>query len=262
MCLLIDDEGAYVNTLNLFCFSYHCKQINRMQINTYSQTSKVFKKMNRLTLTSLLMFVCLSFSFAQTTTKKSSEKEHLVAITTDLGTIKIKLYNETPQHRDNFLKLANEGFYDSLLFHRIIKSFMIQGGDPQSKNAAAGKALGGGDVGYTVPAEFNPALFHKKGALCAARTENPAKASSGCQFYIAQGKVYTNEELDRMGKAFTPEQRKAYTTVGGVPFLDMGYTVYGEVTEGMDVLDKIAAVQTAPGDRPLKDLMMTVKVIQ
>lgn len=218
--------------------------------------------MNRIQLTTLILLLCTTVTFAQTTPKKTMEKEHIVAITTDFGTMKVKLYNETHQHRDNFLKLAREGFYDSLLFHRVIKSFMIQGGDPKSKNAPANTPLGSGDVGYTVPAEFNPAFFHKKGALCAARTENPAKASSGCQFYIAQGKVYTNEELDKMGKTFTPEQRKAYTTVGGVPFLDMGYTVYGEVTEGLDVLDKIAAVQTAPGDRPVKDVMMKVKVIQ
>jgi peptidyl-prolyl cis-trans isomerase B (cyclophilin B) len=218
--------------------------------------------MNRITLNSIILLLCTTISFAQTATKKTMEKERIVAITTDYGTMKVKLYNETPQHRDNFIKLANEGFYDSLLFHRIIKSFMIQGGDPKSKNAPASAQLGSGDVGYTVPAEFNPALFHKKGALCAARTENPAKASSGCQFYIAQGKVYTSQELDQMGKTFTPEQRKAYTTVGGVPFLDMGYTVYGEVTEGLDVLDKIAAVQTAPGDRPVKNVMMKVKVVQ
>lgn len=210
----------------------------------------------------LALLMISTATFAQTTTKKTMEKEHIVAITTDLGTIKLKLYNETPQHRDNFLKLANEGFYDSTLFHRVIREFMIQGGDPQSKGAPAGKMLGNGDVGYTVPAEFNPALFHKKGALCAARTENPAKASSGCQFYIAQGKVYTEAQLKGMGKTFTPEQIKAYTTVGGVPFLDMGYTVYGEVTEGLDVLDKIAAVQIGSGDRPVKDVMMKVKVIQ
>ena len=210
----------------------------------------------------LALLMISTFTFAQTTTKKTMEKEHIVAITTDLGTIKLKLYNETPQHRDNFLKLANEGFYDSTLFHRVIREFMIQGGDPQSKVAPAGKMLGNGDVGYTVPAEFNPALFHKKGALCAARTENPAKASSGCQFYIAQGKVYTEVQLKGMGKTFTPEQIKAYTTVGGVPFLDMGYTVYGEVTEGLDVLDKIAAVQIGSGDRPVKDVMMKVKVIK
>ncbi len=218
--------------------------------------------MKRLLLNTFILFVCTTISFAQTAAKKITEKEHIVAITTEFGTMKLKLYNETPQHRDNFLKLAKEGYYDSLLFHRIIKGFMIQGGDPKSKNAPAETMLGGGDIGYTIPAEFNPALFHKKGALCAARTENPTKASSGCQFYIAQGKVYTNEQLDGMGKTFTPEQRKAYTTVGGVPFLDMGYTVYGEVIEGFDVLDKIAGVQTAPGDRPVKDVMMKVKVIQ
>lgn len=218
--------------------------------------------MNRIKTSIVLLLLCASSAFAQSSSKKAMEKEHIVSISTDYGTMKVKLYNETPQHRDNFLKLAKEGFYDSLLFHRVIKGFMIQGGDPQSKNAPAGKQLGGGDAGYTIPAEFNPNLFHKKGALCAARTQNPAKASSGCQFYIVQGKVFKNEELDKMGKTFSPEQRKAYTTVGGTPFLDMDYTVYGEVIEGMDVIDKIAAVQTAPGDRPVKDVQMKVKVIQ
>lgn len=192
----------------------------------------------------------------------------MVQITTDYGTIKIKLYDETPKHRDNFIKLAKEGFYNGTLFHRVIQGFMIQGGDPNSKNAPAGQPLGMGDVGYTVPAEFNPALIHKKGALCAARTENPTKASSGCQFYIVQGKTYTDAELDQMemraGIKYTPAQRDIYKKSGGTPFLDMNYTVYGEVTEGLDVVDKIAAVQTnrQAGDRPAQDVKMTVKVIE
>jgi peptidyl-prolyl cis-trans isomerase B (cyclophilin B) len=205
---------------------------------------------------------------AQSGQKAADTKEHMVKIITDYGEIKIKLYNETPQHRDNFLKLAREGFYNGTLFHRVIAGFMIQGGDPQSKNAPAGKALGMGDVGYTVPAEFNTSLIHKKGALCAARTENPAKASSGCQFYIVQGKKYTDAELDQMAARqatpYTPAQREVYKTVGGTPFLDQGYTVFGEVVSGLDVLDKIAAVETnrAAGDRPVKDVKMTVKVVQ
>ncbi len=189
----------------------------------------------------------------------------LVLISTDYGDIKIRLYDETPQHRDNFIKLATEGTLNGTLFHRVIKGFMIQGGDPLSKNAAPGQPLGMGDVGYTIPAEFNKSLIHKKGALAAARTENPAKASSGCQFYIVQGAVQTDAGLDqteaRSGIKYSPEQRAIYTTIGGVPFLDMGYTVFGEVIEGLDVIDKIAAVPTAPGDRPLKDVKMTVTLL-
>lgn len=223
-------------------------------------------KILTLTLLTFIMTETAIFSQAQKKNPAPAAKDHVVQITTDYGIIKIKLYNETPQHRDNFLKLAKEGFYNGTLFHRVISGFMIQGGDPNSKTASADAMLGSGDIGYTVPAEFNPALFHKKGALCAARTENPTKASSGCQFYIVQGKKYTSAELDQMearsGNKYTAAQRKAYTEIGGVPFLDMGYTVYGEVITGMDVVDKIAAVQTKPGDRPIKDVKMTVKVAQ
>lgn len=246
--------------------------------------------------------------------------KNIVLISTEFGDMKVKLYNETPLSRDNFVKLVKEGFYDSLLFHRIIKSFMIQGGDPQSKNAAPGVMLGNGDVGYTIPAEFNDLLFHKKGALCAARTENPEKAGSACQFYIVQGKTYTDAELDmieqninngsRMQGAFqtiindaanaglketfmrlqqtnqrdslnaliqntiqpminekvkpfkyTADQREVYKTVGGTPQLDQNYTVFGEVLEGLDVLDKIAAVATGQADRPVKDVRMKMKLL-
>ena len=180
---------------------------------------------------------------------------------TTLGVVKFKLYNETPQHRDNFLKLVNQKFYDSLLFHRVIKDFMIQGGDPESKNAKPGVMLGNGDVGYRVPAEFNSNLFHKKGALAAARDNNPEKASSGCQFYIVHGKKFTDDDLNRMEsqtkRTLPAEQREFYKTIGGTPHLDMGYTVYGEVIEGLDVIDKIAAVKTAPGDRPVEDVRIT-----
>ncbi len=189
---------------------------------------------------------------------KMAEKEHVVLISTSLGDMKVKLYDATPKHRDNFLKLAKENYYDSLLFHRVIPNFMIQGGDPLSKNAAPGVPLGSGDIGYTVPAEFVDSLFHKKGALCAARTENPEKASSGCQFYIVQGQVLTNEQISMMeqqrGIVLSDKQKQLYTTVGGSPWLDKGYTVFGEVVEGLDVIDKIAAVKTAPGDRPLQDV--------
>lgn len=223
-------------------------------------------KISALLLLTLTMTATAIFAQAQKKTNPPAAKDHIVQVSTEYGTMKIKLYNETPKHRDNFLKLAKEGFYNGTLFHRVINGFMIQGGDPDSKNAPPDKMLGGGDIGYTVPAEFNPALFHKKGALCAARTENPTKASSGCQFYIVQGKKYTAAELDQMemrsGVKYTAEQRKAYTEVGGTPFLDMSYTVYGEVIQGMDIIDKITAVQTKPGDRPVKDVKMTVKVVQ
>ncbi len=203
---------------------------------------------------------------AQTKKASADAKERIVEITTDYGKMKIKLYNETPKHRDNFIKLASEGFYDGLLFHRVIKGFMIQGGDPQSKNAAPDKMLGSGDVGYKVPAELFDNLYHKKGTLCAARDGNPEKASSGCQFYIVQGKTYTDEELNslesRIGYKFSAQQRNDYKTIGGTPQLDKNYTVYGEVIEGMDVIDKIAAVKTKPGDRPEQDVKMTVKVIK
>jgi len=198
-----------------------------------------------------------------------SEQVHLVRIITDFGDITLKLYNETPEHRDNFLKLAGEGFYDGVLFHRVINAFMIQGGDPNSKTAQPGQPLGTGGPDYTLPAEIVPGLFHKKGALAAARLgdqQNPQRRSSGSQFYIVQGRVWTPEELDRMeqqrGLAFTPEQRQTYTSIGGTPHLDAGYTVFGEVVEGIEVVDRIAAVQTGPGDRPLKDLSMKIIVLK
>ncbi|MBL0064794.1 MAG: peptidylprolyl isomerase [Bacteroidetes bacterium] len=198
--------------------------------------------------------------------KDTATIDRIVEITTDFGVMKVKLYNATPQHRDNFIKLVQAGFYDSLLFHRVIKGFMIQGGDPLSKNAQPGVMLGNGDVGYTVPAEFVDSIFHKKGTLCAARTENPEKASSGCQFYIVQGQAYTPEQLNMMEMQrhikLNDAQKNIYMTLGGTPFLDHNYTVFGEVIEGLDVIDKIAAVQTAPGDRPVQDVRMYMKVVQ
>ena len=250
------------------------------------------------------------------------EKETVLKIETSMGDIKVKLYNETPKHRDNFIKLAKDGTYNGTLFHRVIKDFMVQAGDPESKNAPKGKMLGSGDVGYTVPAEFvYPKYFHKKGALSAARQGdevNPKKESSGCQFYIVTGKVFNDstllnmeqqknqnkvteafnalaqkhmKEIYKMRKAndqdglyalqdtlfiqaeaeaakqpdfhFTPEQIKAYTTVGGTPHLDGEYTVFCFFFEGMDIVDKIQQVKTDRSDRPEEDVkIINVSVIE
>ena len=207
----------------------------------------------------ILLLLCISFVQLNAQTYKAK-------IITNYGNITVVLFDETPKHRDNFIKLVQAGFYDSLLFHRVIRGFMIQGGDPLSKNAQPGVMLGNGDVGYTVPAEFVDSIFHKKGALCAARTENPEKASSGCQFYIVQGQAYTPEQLNMMEIQrrikLNDAQKNIYMTLGGTPFLDHNYTVFGEVIEGLDVIDKIAAVQTAPGDRPVQDVRMYMKVVQ
>lgn len=198
------------------------------------------------------------------------EKEQMVKISTDYGVIILKLYNETPLHRDNFIKLAKDSFYNGTLFHRVIAGFMIQGGDPESKAAVAGAMYGNGGPGYTIPAEFNDKLFHKKGALAAARTgdaQNPQRRSSGSQFYIVQGKTYSQMQLNQMeqqvAKRIPPEHKEVYKTIGGTPFLDlMGYTVFGEVIMGFEVMDKIAAAKTLSGDRPVKDIKMTVELIE
>ena len=199
-------------------------------------------------------------------------KNQKVKIETTEGDITLLLYDETPLHRDNFVKLVKAKFYDGVLFHRVINEFMIQGGDPNSKNAEPGKMLGDGDVGYTIPAEFKtPQIYHKRGALAAAREgddTNPEKASSGCQFYIVVGKQFTNEQLDQMeaskidkhGHAndstykFSEQARIDYTTIGGTPHLDGNYTVYGEVLTGMDVVDKIAQARTNRANRPREDI--------
>jgi len=275
-----------------------CAQQHKKQNNTKTQTQNAMQN-------------------ATNPQTPNETKETIVVVTTDYGKMRIKLYNETPQHRDNFIKLINDGFYNELLFHRVIKDFMIQGGDPESKGAPAAKQLGSGDVGYTIPAEFvYPKYYHKKGALAAARQgdqTNPQKRSSGCQFYIVQGKKMTDQELDGMeqhlqnkvkearfyeivatkmdlvqklqaagdqaglqqlqteilaqidgelaGKAplkLTAQMRNDYKTIGGTAFLDNDYTVFGEVIEGLEVIDKIAAVKTRPGDRPEVDLRMKI----
>ena len=187
-------------------------------------------------------------------------KETLVVMDTTLGKIKFKLYNDTPQHRDNFIKLAKAGQYDGLLFHRVIKDFMVQGGDVTSKDAPMNKQLGAGDLGYTIPAEFNyPQYFHKKGALCAARTGdevNPEKASSASQFYMEAEKRKDETKMPS-------ELRETYKTIGGVPFLDNQYTVYGEVVEGLDVVDAIQQVKTNKQDRPTENVVITsVEVLE
>lgn len=215
----------------------------------------------------------IAFAFlASCTASKSNSKmppDTRVLIETDSGNIVVKLYNETPLHRDNFIKLVKEHFYDGLLFHRVIKNFMIQGGDPNSKNAQPGVQLGEGGLPYTIPSEFTPTLFHKKGVIAAAREGddvNPTKASSSTQFYLVEGKVVTDEEMDKMESRFKmkiPEShRKLYRTIGGTPFLDMNYTVFGEVESGLDVISKIASAAKDSNDRPLKDIKMKITILK
>ncbi|QEC51418.1 peptidylprolyl isomerase [Anseongella ginsenosidimutans] len=187
-------------------------------------------------------------------------------LSTSYGSSIIRLYDETPLHRDNMLKLVRDGFYDSLLFHRVIENFMIQGGDPNSKDAAPGERLGEGEApGPRIPAEFRDSLFHKKGVLAAARDNNPEKASSNCQFYIVQGQVFTDEQLDMLeqtrleGREIPQWQREVYKTIGGTPHLDQTYTVFGEVVQGLAMIDTIAAVETDSFDRPEKDVKMTIR---
>ena len=187
-------------------------------------------------------------------------------VETEFGNMKLRLFNNTPGHRDNFIKLAKEGYYDDLLFHRVIDGFMIQGGDPDSKNAPAGKRLGNGGPGYTIPAEFGAP--HISGALAAARTPdqgNPEKKSSGSQFYIVHGRPQTDQQLDNIQRmkniTYSPAQRKLYKEKGGTPQLDMEYTVYGELVEGFEVVNKIATLQKDGSNRPLQDVKMKVKIL-
>ncbi|MGC4023473.1 MAG: peptidylprolyl isomerase [Cyclobacteriaceae bacterium] len=186
-----------------------------------------------------------------------------VLIVTSMGDMVVKLYNETPLHRDNFISKVKAGFYDSLLFHRVINNFMIQGGDPTSKHAKAGEALGEGSApGENIPAEFrtDQNIYHKRGVLAAARDGNPEKSSSNCQFYIVQRKVWRPTQLDsaivKRKLTLNETQKKIYTTIGGTPHLDGGYTVYGELELGFEVLDKIATTKTGPADRPETDVRM------
>ena len=193
-----------------------------------------------------------------------SQKKVVVLMQTTMGDVRLELCDETPQHRDNFVKLVSEGYFDGVLFHRVIENFMIQGGDPDSRTAQPGQFLGDGGPDYTIPAEFRyPALFHKRGALAAARegdAVNPEMASSGSQFYIVWGKVFTDEELDKMQERihnrvqFEGEVREAYKTLGGTPHLDGAYTVFGYVTEGLEVVEAIQKVATDENDRPTEDV--------
>lgn len=203
-------------------------------------------------------------------TNLKAQEERLVEISTSMGKMVIKLYNETPKHRDNFIQLAEQEFFDGQLFHRVINNFMIQGGDPNSKNASKSEMLGMGGPGYTVPAELMPGLYHKKGALAAARkgdAVNPGKESSGSQFYIVQGQVYSREQLQAFvsggrHKPFTEKEITDYTTIGGTPHLDDSYTVFGEVIEGLDLIDKLAAIPVDSYNRPLEDIVFSVRIIR
>lgn len=203
-----------------------------------------------------------------------NDKSSKVLIKTKFGNMVVKLYDETPQHKANFLKLVNEKYYDDLIFHRCIKNFMAQGGDPNSKGAALTQHLGTGGPGYTIPAEFNKNFIHKKGALCAARQGdqvNPEKRSSGSQFYLVQGSVLNDMQLGQMetyvgqkmlGFKYTEEQKNIYKTIGGTAQLDMDYTVFGEIVSGLEILDVILAQPTQPGDRPLENITMKMEIIK
>ncbi len=222
----------------------------------------------RTILASLLFFCCLTVVEA-----KKSEKRSVVRLETSMGTIRVALLDETPRHRDNFLKLVSEGFYDGTLFHRVIKDFMIQGGDPDSKTAVPGQKLGEGDVGYTLAPEFRlPYYYHLRGAVAAARESddvNPQMRSSGCQFYIVYGKTIgpagikkARQTLDEMGIELTPEMINAYEQYGGSPHLDGQYTVFGQVIEGMDVVKEIQKVSTDENNRPEEDVVIIRAVVE
>ena len=220
------------------------------------------------------IFLLLAFFIACSSTRNTATSKipgATVKLTTDSGVIVLRLYNQTPLHRDNFLKLVKQHYFDSLLFHRVIKNFMIQGGDPVSKNAKPGILLGDGGPKYTIPAEFDTSLFHKKGVLAAAREGddiNPKKASSGSQFYIVQGKKFTDAGLDSVetfrlkGRKLPYSHREVYKTIGGTPHLDMNYTVFGEVESGLEAVDKIAGASRDSNNRPLNDIRMKMKIVR
>lgn len=213
----------------------------------------------------IVSFMIISFQAAGQDTKD----ERLISIKTSVGEMIVRLYNETPAHRDNMIKLINEGFYQDQLFHRVIKDFMIQGGDPNSSGAEKGQRLGSGGPGYTVPAEFHKELIHKKGALAAARqgdSVNPEKASSGSQFYLVQGKVLSQEEIEYLKQrgvaSFSEQSEEIYMTIGGTPHLDGSYTVFGEVLKGLEILDTIASRPTDAYDRPMEDIVYSISLIK
>ena len=269
----------------------------------------------------ILLLLFTMFIVSESCVGKKNNGDIIVRLETTYGTIKVKLYPETVKPRDNFLKLVNDGYYNGVLFHRVIANFMIQAGDPKSKTAQAGELLGSGDVGYTIPAEFiYPKYFHKRGALAAAREsdqQNPKKASSGCQFYIVQGKTFTDAQLDSIEGAkmlkleekmfqeigqkklaeinlyrkehnqkkldalsdsilksvqaqlkahpvykFTAQQRNDYKTLGGTPHLDGNYTVFGEVVNGMDVVDKITNATTDDNNRPIENIKVIKATVE
>jgi peptidyl-prolyl cis-trans isomerase B (cyclophilin B) len=216
--------------------------------------------------TFLKIFCCtilvhIAMSNSNSRALAAGQPETRVYLETNYGKVILRIYNSTPLHRDNFVKLVREGFYDGLLFHRVIKDFMIQGGDPESKTAIKGAMLGNGGPGYTIPAEFVDSLIHRKGALAAARLGdgmNPKKESSGSQFYIVHGRPWTEADLaameSRTGRKYSDSQKKIYREEGGAPHLDGGYTVFGQLDEGFGVLDRIAATPTGGADRPSEDV--------
>jgi peptidyl-prolyl cis-trans isomerase B (cyclophilin B) len=217
----------------------------------------------------LALIIFLISCNATKNANKSVSKNQFIKIETDSGTMITRLSNKTPLTTHNFIKLVKEHFYDGLLFHRVIKGFMIQGGDPDSKNAKPGQILGEGGLKYTVPAEFDTSLFHQKGALAMARESddvNPKKASSSTQFYIVEGRTFTDKEMDKIEEKFKikiPENHRAiYRTVGGAPFLDMNYTVFGQVIDGLNVIDKIANMPGDENNRPLIDIRMKITLLK
>jgi peptidyl-prolyl cis-trans isomerase B (cyclophilin B) len=235
-------------------------------LSYFKVTSNLMKKYTKYFIVIVTLAISVPVLKGQ---EKSNADERLVRIETTLGNMVVKLFNETPAHRDNMIKLVEEGYYDSLLFHRVISDFMVQGGDPHSKDAAKGQRLGQGGPGYTIPAEFNENLYHKKGALAAARQgdqANPEKRSSGSQFYITQGRVFTPAEMNTMAQRgmgpFSNEAIAVYTSLGGTPHLDGAYTVFGEVVEGLDVLDRIAAVATDAYNRPREDVVFSISLVR